>query len=165
MRSPPVTLGPQAKLGQALKLMLQNEISSIVVTENSEPVGLVTKADVLEVVAGFKERKELLVQISGLEEQPDVYEQMYDIIHKGMKRIAGIVTPKIFSVHVVTYKGDGDTTKWSLRCRLATTTGMIYARHFDWDLFAALEGLLDQLESRIKKEKDRKVAERRRGFS
>jgi CBS domain-containing protein len=165
MRSPPITLGPEAKLGQALKLMIQNDISSIVVTENSEPVGLVTKADVLEVVAGFKERKELLVQISGLEEQPDVYEQMYDIIQKGMKRIAGIVTPRIFSVHVVTYKGDGDRTKWSLRCRLSTTTGMIYARHFDWDLFAALEGLLDQLESRIKKEKDKKVAERRRGFS
>ena len=165
MRTPPVTLTPGAKLGKALKLMLENDISSIVVTQNDEPIGLVTKADILEVVAGFKERKELLVQISGLEEQPDVYEQMYDIVQKGMKRITGIVTPRIFSVHVVKYKGDGDRTKWSLRCRLTTTSGMEYARHFDWDLFAALEGLMDQLEARIKKEKDRKVGERRKGFS
>ncbi len=165
MRSPPVTLGPEAKLGLALKLMLENDISSIVVTQNEDPVGLVTKADVLELVASFKERKELLVQISGLEEQPEVYEQIYETVQKGMKRVSGIVTPRIFSLHVVTYKGDGDRTKWSLRGRLTTTNGMTYARHFDWDLLAALEGLLDQFEMRIKKEKDKKVADRRRGFS
>jgi len=165
MRVPPVTLGPGAKLGQALGLMLHNDISSVVVTEKDEPVGMVTKADVIEVVAGFKERQELLVQISGLEEQPDVYEQLYEQVRKGMKRVAGIVTPKIFNLHVVAYKGDGDRTKYSLRCRLTTGTGMLYAKHFDWDLFLALDGLLDQLESRIKKDKDRKVADRRRGAS
>jgi len=165
MRTPPITLGPDAKLGQALKLMLDNDISSIVVTKNEEPVGMVTKADVLEVVAGFKERKDLLVQISGLEEQQDVYDQIYDIIQKSMKRISGIVTPKIFSLHVVKYKGDGDRTKWSLRARLTTNGGLSYARNFDWDLYASLEGLLDQLEARIKKDKDKMIGERKRGLS
>ncbi len=165
MRSPAITLSPESKLGQALKLMLRNDISSVVIEEDQEPIGLVTKADVLEVVASFREKQELLVQISGLEEQPDVYEQIYEMVQKGMKRIAGIVTPKILSIHVVKYKGDGDRTKWSLRCRLTTSKGLEYAKHFDWDLFIALDGLLDQLENRIKKEKDRKVADRRRGGS
>lgn len=165
MRTPPVTLKPDAKLGLALKLMLQNDISSVVVTERDEPVGMITKADVIEVIAGFKERQDLLVQISGLEEQRDVYEQMYEQVRKGMKRVVGIVTPRIFNLHVVAYKGDGDRTKYSLRCRLTTSTGMLYARHFDWDLFLALDGLLDQLEGHIKKDKDRKVADRRRGGS
>ncbi len=165
MRSPAITLSPESKLGQALKLMLRNDVSSVVIEEDQEPIGLVTKADVLEVIASFREKQELLVQISGLEEQPDVYEQMYEMVQKGMKRIAGIVTPKILSIHVVKYKGDGDRTKWSLRCRLTTSKGLEYAKHFDWDLFIALDGLLDQLENRIKKEKDRKVADRRRGGS
>lgn len=166
MRRPAVTLSPEAKLGQALKLMLKNDISSVVIEAEDEPVGLVTKADILEVIASFREKQELLVQISGLEdEQQDVYEQMYEMVQKGMKRIAGIVTPRILSIHVVKYKGDGDRTKWSLRCRLTTSKGLEYAKHFDWDLFIALDGLLDQLENRIKKEKDRKVADRRRGKS
>ncbi len=163
MRSPAITLPPDGRFGDALKLMLDNEISSIMISQSGEPTGLVTKADVLEFLASFKKREELLVKISGLEEQPDVYDQIYEVIRKSMKRIKGIVTPKIFTLHVVTYKGDGDRIKWSLRCRFTTSSGLIYAKHFDWDLFIALEGLLDQLETRIKKEKDKRVGRRRRG--
>jgi len=162
MRSPPVTLKPDGKFSDALRLMIKHDISAIVVIDGGAPLGLVTKADVLEVMTGFKERQELLVQISGLEEQPEIFEQMYEIIRKGMKRISGIITPKIFNIHVVTYKGDGDRTKWSLRCRFTTSSGMIYANHFDWDLYIALEGLLDQIETRIKKDKDKRVARRKK---
>ena len=158
---PPVTARPDATLSKALESMAASRISTIVAEENQEPVGILTTADVVEIAARFRERDGILVQISGLEEQRDVYEAMYAIIQKAMRRIGDIVTPRILNLHVVQYKADGDRSKWSIRARFATDRELYHFKHFDWDLFKTLDGLLDQLEAHIKKEKDRRVAERK----
>jgi CBS domain-containing protein len=158
---PPVTVPPGAKLATALEAMAKSRISTVVVVENQEPTGILTTADVVEIAARFRERDGLLVQISGLEEQPDVYDAMYDIIQKAMRRIRDIVTPRILNLHVVQYKADGDRSKWSIRARFATDRELYHFKHFDWDLFKTLDGLLTQLEAHIKKEKDRRIAERK----
>jgi len=158
---PPVAVRPDAKLAKALELMAESRISTIVAEENQEPVGILTTADVVEIAARFRERDRLLVQISGLEEQPDVYDSMYAIIQKAMRRIGDIVTPRILNLHVVQYKAEGDRSKWSIRARFATERELYHFKHFDWDLFKTLDGLLDQLEAHIKKEKDRRIAERK----
>src|SRR6266545_4399490 len=80
MRTPLVAVGPDASVQHAAELMLKHDISSVIVTEGEEPAGVVTKLDLVELVAGLKEREELLVQISGLDEQADVYESLYDVI-------------------------------------------------------------------------------------
>jgi len=159
---PPVAVRPDAKLASALESMAESRISTIIVVEeNQEPVGILTTADVIEIAARFRERDGLLVQISGLEEQPDVYEAMYAIIQKAMRRIGDIVTPRILNLHVVQYKADGDRSKWSIRARFATERELYHFKHFDWDLFKTLDGLLGQVEAHIKKEKDRRIAERK----
>src|SRR3990170_2773219 len=146
---PPVTVGPDATLPKALTVMAEKRISTLVVVdEEREPVGIITSADLVELAARFREREGLFVQISGLEEQPDVYDQMYDMIQKAMRRISNLTTPRMLNLHVVQYKADGDKSKWSLRPRFATEREMYYLKHFDWDLFKALDGLLDQLEAR-----------------
>ena len=164
MRSP-VTVPSDALLPNALKAMVEHRISTIIVEEKKEPIGIVTGADLVELAARTREREGLFVQISGLEEQPDVYDQMYDIIQKAMRRINSLVTPRLLSVHVVQYKGDGDRSKWSLRARFSTEHEMYHLKHFDWDLFKALDGLLDQLEALIKKEKEKRLSERKRHHS
>ena len=136
--------------------------STIIVQEDEEPVGIITTADLIELAARFREREGLLVQISGLEEQPDVYDAMYDIIQKAMRRISSLVTPRLLNLHIVQYKADGDKSKWSLRARFATDRRMYHLKHFDWDLFKALDGMLDQLEARIKDQKDLRITERKR---
>lgn len=158
---PPVTVEPGAKLAKALEMMAAKRISTVIVEEEREPLGILTTADVVEIAARFRERGGLFVQISGLEEQPDVYDSMYDIIQKSMRRIGDIVTPRILNLHVVQYKADGDRSKWSIRARFATDRELYHFKHFDWDLFKALDGLLGQLEAHIKKEKDRRIAERK----
>lgn len=158
---PPITVSPDATLPTALDLMTKNRISTILIAKDWEPLGIITSADLLEHAARYREREGILVQISGLEEQPDVYDQLYHIIEKAMRRISGLVTPRVLNMHVHQYKSDGDRSKWSLRVRFATNHEMYYFNHFDWDLFKALDGLLDQLEARIKKEKDRRLAERK----
>jgi CBS domain-containing protein len=158
---PPVAVRPDSTLAKALDSMASSGISTIVVEEDGEPVGILTTADVVELAARFRPRDGLLVQISGLEEQPDVYEQIYGVIQKAMRRIGEIVTPRLLNLHIVQYKAEGDKSKWSIRARFATEHGMYHFKHFDWDLFKTLEGLLDQIEAHIKKEKDRRIAERR----
>jgi len=159
---PPVTAGPDATLPKALAVMVEKTISTLVVVEEGEPTGIITSADLVGLAAQFRERQGLFVQISGLEEQPDVYDQMYDMIQKAMRRISNLTTPRMLNLHVVQYKADGDKSKWSLRARFATDHRMYHLKHFDWDLFKALDGMLDQLEARIKDQKDLRITERKR---
>ena len=166
MRYPPVTTGADGDLARVAERMLKDNVSSVIVTEEDEPVGVVTKLDLMHSLAGLREREQLFVEIGGLEGEPsETYDLIYDTIQKEIKRIAQLVTPRTLSLHVQKYKPDGDRWKYSLRMRLATTHRMYYANHFDWDLQPALKQLLETLYKRILKEKDRKVTERRLGRS
>ena len=166
MHYPPITIGPEGDLQRAAESMLKGNVSSVIVVEKDEPVGIVTKLDLMHYLAGLRERDRLFVEVSGLEDEPtDVYDNLYETIQKEMRRIAQLVTPRTLSLHVQKYKPEGDRWKYSLRCRFQTSHRMYYANHFDWDLQVALKELLDTLYKRILKEKDRKVTERRLGRS
>jgi CBS domain-containing protein len=166
MRYPPVTIGPEADVHRAADLMLRNGVSSVIVEEDGRPLGIVTKADLMHVLANFVERDQLFVELSGLEDEPvDTYDAVYAVIQKEMKRIAEIVHPRSLSLHVQKYKPEGDRWKYSLHARFATTHRMYYANHFDWDLQVALDGLLEGLYRRLLKEKERKITERKRHHS
>jgi CBS domain-containing protein len=166
MRYPPVTIGADGSLARAAELMLQSNVSSVIVAEEDEPVGVVTKPDLMHFLAGLRTREQLFVEIGGLEEESqETYDLIYESIQKEIKRIAQLVTPTTLSLRVQKYKPDGDRWKYSLRLRLATTHGMYYANHFDWDLHMALKELLETLYKRILKEKERKVTERKLGRS
>ncbi len=166
MHSPAVTMGVDGDLGRAADLMLKQDVSSVIITDKDEPVGIVTKADLMHVLAGLQEREQLFVEISGLEDEPaETYDTIYDTVQKEMRRIEKLVTPKTLSLHVQRYKPDGDRWKYSIRCRFQTAHQMYYANHFDWDLHLALKDLLETLYKRILKDKERMVTERKLGRS
>ena len=166
MRYPPYTVGPDADVHHAAELMAKNHISSIIVTENDEPVGIITTQDLMQFLAGLREWQQLFVEIGGLEDDPkDTYDEIYDIVQKEMRRIAPLVEPRTLAIHLQKYKPEGDRWKYSLRARFTTAHRIYYAHHFDWDLHVALTGLLETLYKRIVKEKERKVTERKRHHS
>jgi len=166
MRYPPYTVGPDADVHRAAELMAKNHISSIIVTERDEPVGIITSQDLMQFLAGLRERQQLFVEIGGLEDDPkDTYDEIYDIVQKEMRRIAPLVEPRTLAIHLQKYKPEGDRWKYSLRARFTTAHRIYYAHHFDWDLHVALTGLLETLYKRIVKEKERKVTERKRHHS
>ena len=166
MRYPPVTVGSEATVQRAAELMVKNEISSVIVAENDEPTGIITTQDLMQFLAGLRERDQLFVEIGGLEDEPrDAYDVMYAVIQKEMRRIAQLVRPRTLTIHVQKYKPEGDRWKYSLRARFTTAHRIYYAHHFDWDLQIALSGLLETLYKRIVKEKERKVTERKRSRS
>ena len=166
MRYPPYTVGPDADVQRAAELMAKNHISSIIVAERDEPVGIITSQDLMQFLAGLRERQQLFVEIGGLEDDPkDTYDEIYDIVQKEMRRIAPLVEPRTLAIHLQKYKPEGDRWKYSLRARFTTAHRIYYAHHFDWDLHVALTGLLETLYKRIVKEKERKVTERKRHHS
>ena len=162
MNDAPVTASEGTSLRAAAQLMLKANVSSVIVPGDGEPAGVLTKLDLVESLAGFKEREELLVQISGLEEQPEVYEGLYEQIRKAMRKINHIVTPRTLAIHVQTYKAEGDRWKYSLRCRFATSRKMYHVNHYDWDLPTAVDGLMEQIERLVIKQKERRITERKR---
>jgi len=166
MHYPPVTMGPDGDLAHAAELMLKYEVSSVIITDKDEPVGIITKLDLMHFLAGLREREQLFVSISGLEEEPaETYDTIYATVQKEMRRIAQLVTPKTLSLHIQKYKPDGDRWKYSIRCRFQTAHQMYYANHFDWDVHLALKELLETLYKRILKDKERMITERKLGRS
>lgn len=166
MRYPPITVGPDADVHRAAELMAKNHISSIIVTENEEPIGIITTQDLMQFFAGLREREQLFVEISGLEDEPpEAYDEIYDVIQKEMRRMAEIVEPRTLTIHFQKYSPEGDRFKYSLRARFTTAHHVYHAHHFDWDLHAALKGLLETLHKRILKEKERRITERKRHHS
>jgi len=166
MHYPPVTMGPDGDLAHAAELMLKYDVSSVIITDKDEPVGIITKLDLMHFLAGLREREQLFVSISGLEEEPaETYDTIYATVQKEMRRIAQLVTPKTLSLHIQKYKPDGDRWKYSIRCRFQTAHQMYYANHFDWDVHLALKELLETLYKRILKDKERMITERKLGRS
>jgi len=163
MRYPPLTVRPEADVHRAAELMAKNHVSSVIVTENDEPVGIITSQDLMAFLAGLREREQLFVEVGGLEDEPkDTYDEIYEVIQKEMRRIAPLVQPRTLAIHFQKYKPEGDRWKYSLRMRFTTSHRIYYAHEFDWDLRVALTKLLDTLYKRIIKEKERKVTERKR---
>src|SRR6266540_1913164 len=163
MRYPPLTIGPDADVHRAAELMAKHHVSSIIVTEADEPIGIITTQDLMQFLASLREREQLFVEIGGLEDEPkDTYDEIYAVVQKEMRRIAQLVQPRTLAIHIQKYKPEGDRWKYSLRARFTSSHRIYYAHHFDWDLHVALADLLDTLYKRIVKEKERKVTERKR---
>jgi CBS domain-containing protein len=162
MNSPPVTTTKESKVSEVIELMKKHDVSNIVVEENKVPFGIVTQIDLVELLVVHGRGQEVYIQISGLEEGPEVYEEMYEAIGKTVKRIGKIVTPKVLNFHIVKHHSKGDRFKHSIRARLTTQHHMYYAKGFDWDLFVTLDEILDQLERDVKREKEIRLDARKK---
>jgi CBS domain-containing protein len=155
-----VTRSSQVK--DIIDIMMNKNQANVIVLEEEIPVGIVTERDIIEALAGLGERKEVYVQISGLEESdPMVYEEMYTIIGKYLSRIGKIYTPKIFNAHVVHHHQPDDLTKYTVHSRLTMEKGSFTSQEYDWDLFQALDMSLEHIHKMVLKQHERTVTGRR----
>jgi len=156
MSQPAISVSPSDSIGKVASLMLEKGLATIFVHEGERLVGVVSQADLMEQVISLKKREGVYVQITGLvEEDPDVYNVLYDQIEKAMNRIDKIQFPRVFTVHVQTYHSDGMRSKYSIHCRLTTDRSMYYASQTDWDLYKTMDALLNQLEKTVKREHEK----------
>ncbi len=156
MNTPAIHTDMDSHMADVIGLMSDHHISSVVVVENMEPMGIVTHMDVLELVASYQERRQVYIQITGLEEHdPDVYDEMYTIIERRMQKITPIEMPQLLMLHFTEHHHPKEARNYSIRARLSTNTGLFFSDTFDYDKFRALDNVLDHLERQIIKEKEK----------
>jgi len=156
MNSPAVSLPSDATVVQALKEMVDSDVSTVVIVDKEKPIGVVTQADVLEFVTSLKEREGLYLNITGLDDHdPDTYDGIYAIVEKSMKRIASIAPPQTLTMHFGRYSRESDSSKHTIGVRLQTRKGLYLASTFGWDIFAAVDDAMRKLETQIRREHER----------
>ena len=156
MSRPAISVSPSDSIGKVASLMLEKGLATIFVHEGERLVGVVSQADLMEQVISLKKREGVYVQITGLvEEDPDVYNVLYDEIEKAMNRIDKIQFPRVFTVHIQTYHSEGMKSKYSIHGRLTTDRSMYYASQTDWNLYKTMDALLNQLEKTVKREHEK----------
>ncbi|HIH02273.1 TPA: CBS domain-containing protein [Thermoplasmata archaeon] len=152
-----VTVKPADTLKTVAKLMTSKGLSTLfVVDDDGRLVGVVDQSDMMEQLLGLREREQVFVQISGFEvEDPDVYDSLYSLAGKGLRRINKMERPRVFNVHVTSYERDGLTRKYSMRARLSTESNMYYSSSSDWDLYRTMATLLDSVEKSVRRERSK----------
>ncbi|MGD9962336.1 MAG: CBS domain-containing protein [Thermoplasmata archaeon] len=159
-----VKVSPDDTLGHIVDLMLDRGLSTLFVTEEDKLVGVVDQADLMEQFLRLRPRDQVFVQISGMTmHEPDVLDGLYSLIGRGMKRIAKMERPRVFYLHVATYEQEGLSSKFSLRARMNTESAMYYVRGAGWDLYKAMSDLLETLETKVRREKEKALDKRKKG--
>ncbi len=161
MSEPPITTQPNSYIYDAAAKMNEHQISTLVATDGDEIKGILTQYDLIEMLTSFREEEQVYVQITGLEERPEVYNQMYNLIQSYLKKINKVLKPLVLNVHVVTHHKEGNQAKYSVRLRLSTDFGMFYAKKFDWNMMSALDEALESLRKRIYQDKEKRVDSRK----
>ena len=162
MTRPALTVKSDDTLATVARTMVDKDISVLFVEEGGKLVGVVSQADLMEQIIGLRQREGVYVQITGLEEgDPDTYTEMYNMIGKYMQSINKIDKPLIFTIHVSMFHTDGLRAKYSMHGRLSTQKKLYFAKAFDWNIFKALNDLLDMFEKSVRKDHDHKLYEKK----
>ena len=155
MVSPVRTVHPEATLETAVAEMFEIGGSSLVVTENGQPFGILTKTDVLDALT-WEAGGNRAVQISGSDLIEDVsYEDIADMIEGFDERDRGMnVLDARIHFHEHDEKRRG-TPLLLARVRLHTDRGLYMASGEGYGAKQALNEARDVLERRIRDEKTR----------
>ena len=157
------TVAPGATLGQAVDHMLEHNVSTLPVVEKGNLVGIVTKYDIIELLASFRQRDMVYTQITGLDQDDkNASDQMGEDIAASLQKIAKISRPMLFTLHVTKYNAHGNQYKYSLNGRLTTENKVWVASAVDWDLNKATVTIMQHFERRIIERKEEKLDHRKR---
>ncbi|MEF8832883.1 MAG: CBS domain-containing protein [Candidatus Thermoplasmatota archaeon] len=161
MSEPPITTNPNSMIHEAANKMIDHNISTLIASKDDEIKGVLTRYDLIEMLTSFREAEQVYVQISGVEEGPEVYDRMYDIIQRYLKKMNQVVKPLVLNVHVVSHQKEGKQRKYSVRLRLSTDHGMLFAKESDWNMMKALDFALESLKKRIFQDKEKRIERRK----
>jgi CBS domain-containing protein len=155
MHPSPITFTAEDPLTKAIETMVEKNISTIPVVSGERMVGIITKYDILELVASVRNRDMVYTQISGLEEEDrfslDIMERE---VQSGLAKIAKLTRPLLFTIHVSKYNHTGNTAKYSLTGRLSAESSNHMAKAVDWSLGQATVDLMNRLERLVKERKE-----------
>jgi CBS domain-containing protein len=158
-----VTVDWGDSLADATDLMVSNGFSSLPVVDSSGLVGIVTEFDITELISASRDRDQMYVQISGLEDDDkDAIDAIYKDIEAMVVKVSKIYRPESITMHVGRYNDNGGNYKYSISARLYINGKVVPAKVVEWDLLDAVSGVLRNMEAAVVDMKDSVVSSRRR---
>ena len=150
---PPITVPSGTSVGNATELMSGHNITSVIVTEDEKPVGVVTQLNLIELIASEKKRDEVYIQITGLSEESSFeFDSLYSIIQDSLQKIAKVTTPSFFSMHIAQYNIETGGSKYSIRVIMDGSKKKFFAKSHNWNLMKATDEVMGTLEKMVKKD-------------
>jgi CBS domain-containing protein/ribosome-associated translation inhibitor RaiA len=156
MTSPVVEAPRDRTVGEIIQQMLDSKASSVVITGQNKPVGIITKGDLVEMIASLAPREGVFLQITGLEgHDPFVLEDVFSVLEPSMKKLAHFVKPLTCNIHVMEHhRNYGHRAE--VRVRLQTDRGLFTATDEGDDIGRATVSVLERLEKQVIREKERR---------
>lgn len=159
----PVTIRRETPIGEAVRIMLDRNISTLPVVEEDRLAGILTTYDIVELVASFRSREVVYVQITGLEDEDrHSLDVMDKEIQSEMARIAKMSRPLLFTLHVTKYHHTGNSAKYSLSGRLTTEERIFIAKASEWNLMKATVEIMQRLQRLVREAKEEKIDQRKK---
>lgn len=157
LRSDFVLIGEQTSVDEAVREMIQRNVSSVVVTSKSTPIGVFSALDLFKKIKEDAQEK-IDIRISGLEGEN---RELYQLIEK---RFSAVVEKfsRSFNIRNVHVKAKENKKTFVVKLYLETDE-----RHFSlsqerYDFKACIDEIAKELEMRLRKEKDKRKGKRRR---
>ena len=161
MEDNPKTIGPDGNLADAARKMIGSEISSLVVTKNSRPVGMLTFTDIIESVVANRHIEQNNVFISGFDANTYEYgDEMREQLKAFMAKMEKLSNIKILYTTIRLKKIK--TREYEIKARVALANrGIITVSTTGFFLDRSFEELLELIRKNILKIKERYLSVRK----
>jgi CBS domain-containing protein/ribosome-associated translation inhibitor RaiA len=174
MHSPAVTVPVGTDAAAAARVMTEQKVSSAFVVENGKPTGVVTQGDLIGLSVGagaapaagrkLSGTSDVYVQITGLRGSGDAetLTEIDRVLAQGLRRISRHARPQLLALHIAPHAThrSGDAT---VQARLHTDHGIYYASDTEWNYFAGIATLMDELAEQVRRAKDERNQRRKHG--
>ncbi|MBI2084974.1 MAG: CBS domain-containing protein [Candidatus Aenigmarchaeota archaeon] len=144
---------PDESLNDVIVNMKDKGISSVVVTENQKPVGIITPKCILSLMMPVSESLTNLV-VTGLSDNYiDKKYLVENAARKGIDKMGRLTEIISFAMDFKEHrKIEGqEKTKYEIKARVKSSAGNFYATAVDWDINKAVKEITENLERGIKK--------------
>ncbi len=167
MSSPVITVQRSDSVAEAIDLMVENRISSLPVTRDGLPEGILIKKDILEYFLRKSEKKEIGVQIITTDISLDEFdrEAIMDDVERFMRKFSEFLGESYLFVYIKRHKERfRGLPLIHVRLKLSSERGNFMVSGESWGVEYAVHVALKKLEREVLKEKellhDRKMVRR-----
>ena len=138
------------------RMMTQNE-TDILITDSGYPEAILTVKDLVDYISEQGQDNFVLVNLVGLEvdeEKAAVHEKIETQLKGALGR--KVENPEEISMHIKKSEKDGKRHRYEIIAKFYTELGMTSATVEEWDLINAVDTALDELNTQVRKEKDKR---------
>jgi CBS domain-containing protein len=149
------TVQPSAPLGSAVEMMVNKNINSIIVEENSHFVGMLSTKNILRKITRILLPRDFNIRWRGLQETHLEPYQIYSLYRiasqEAVKVQRGIHNTFELELHVKEYSREGKRHKYSVTMKLEFPGQVITSTQEDWDVETALRKTFNNAKNAVKK--------------